>query len=467
MDSFYVVVGVLVFSVIAYQFALVRSKKMEAHVSPSEPLSSTHRLHSRPAYHGWLAVLRAVVPALLIYILWSIFGSQLIGNMVLGQIPPENLPADPLQQIVLLNQITNLATGFGVVGEAPPFAQVAAEYMREITTLAHAFVFGLMAFVAALGFFWTWRSTNHQTRARNMVESAIQFGLIVCSAIAIFTTLGIVLSMLSESFQFFQMVNPGDFFFGTTWNPAFAQAGADESIEGFGIVPLMAGTFMIATIAMLVAIPIGLMSAIYMAEYATPATRAWAKPVIEVLAGIPTIVYGVFALMIIGPFLSDLGESIGLDIRATSALTAGLVMGVMIIPFISSLSDDVITQVPRSMREGSLALGATRSETMIKVVLPAALPGVVGAILLAVSRAIGETMIVVLAAGGAPVLTANPFESVSTITVSIVNQLTGDQDFTSAQSLVGFALGLTLFVMTLVLNVIALVIVRRYREQYE
>lgn len=466
MNSLYVVAGLLLLSVVVYQLALVRSKKMGAFVPPSEPTSSNLRLHSRPVYHGWLAVLRAVAPAILIFVIWSIFGYQVIGSMVLGQIPAEHLPDNPLQQKVLLQNIANLSTGFGIVGEAQPFEQAAADYMREITTLAHFFVFGLMAFVAAVGFFWTWRTTHHQTRARNQVESVIQIGLIACSAIAIFTTLGIVLSMLSESYQFFQVVNPRDFFFGTTWDPAFASVGEGRT-EGFGMIPLMAGTFMIALIAMLVAIPIGLMSAIYMAEYASPATRAWAKPIIEVLAGIPTIVYGVFALMMVGPFLSDFGASIGLDIRATSAMTAGLVMGIMIIPFISSLSDDIITQVPRAMRDGSLALGATKAETTIKVVLPAALPGVVGAILLAVSRAIGETMIVVLAAGNAPVLTANPFESVSTITVAIVSQLTGDQDFTSAQSLVGFALGLTLFVMTLVLNVIALVIVRRYREQYE
>jgi len=216
-----------------------------------------------------------------------------------------------------------------------------------------------------------------------------------------------------------------------------------------------------------VAIPLGLMVAVYLAEYAPVKLRNTAKPLIEVLAGIPTIVYGFFALVTVGPFLRDLGASIGLDINATSALTAGVVMGIMIIPFISSLSDDIITQVPKSMRDGSLGLGATKSETILKVVLPAALPGIVGAVLLAASRAIGETMIVVLAAGNSPALTANPFEAVSTVTVTIVNQLTGDNDFSSPQSLVAFALGLTLFVITLLLNVVALVIVRKYREQYE
>ena len=468
MISLYVIAGLLMLSVVAYQFGLVRSRKFENFTSKTDPNSEVLRLHSRPVYHAWLAVVRAAVPALFIFLLWNIFGAQIISTMVLAEIPAEFLPADSLQQRVLIQKIANLSSGFGILGEAQPFERAAADYMSQLTATAHFMVFGLMFFAAALGLFWSWKTTAAHTRARNKVENAIQLALISCSAIAIFTTFGIVLSMVGESFQFFQLVSPVDFFFGTKWNPAFAQAGgAGGSTDGFGMLPLMAGTLLIATIAMFVAIPIGLMSAIYMAEYASSRTRAWAKPIIEVLAGIPTIVYGVFALIMVGPFLADLGASISLDIRATSALTAGLVMGIMIIPFISSLSDDIITQVPRSMRDGSLALGATKSETAIKVVLPAALPGVVGAVLLAVSRAIGETMIVVLAAGGTPNLTANPFEAVSTVTVSIVKQLTGDQDFSSAQSLVGFALGLTLFAMTLILNVIALVIVRRYREQYE
>ena len=224
---------------------------------------------------------------------------------------------------------------------------------------------------------------------------------------------------------------------------------------------------MVSLIAMLVALPIGLMAAIYLNQYASPRVRAVVKPIIEMLAGIPTIVYGFFAIVTVGPFLSSLGDVVGLDVSATSAATAGVVMGIMIIPFISSLSDDILNQVPRAMRDGSYGLGATQSETIIRVLLPAALPGIVGAFLLAVSRAIGETMIVVLAAGNSPVLRANPFEPISTVTVSIVNQLTGDTDFAGPQSLVAFALGLTLFAITLVLNIVALYIVRRFREQYE
>ncbi|ATE60296.1 phosphate ABC transporter permease subunit PstC [Thauera sinica] len=458
MNNLTVAAALLILAGFAYQVGLMRSRQVAT--------GTVERMHSRPSYHGLLAVLRAAFPALGVYLLWRIFGQHAIESLVLGAIPAENVPADPLQQRALLQRIGNLASGFGLLGEAKPFEQAAAAHMRRLAVTGQAFVAALMATVAAFGVFWSWRHTTVQTRARNKVEKALQIGLIACSAVAIFTTVGIVLSMLGEAFRFFHLVNPLDFFFGTTWNPRFVHVGT-EGQTGFGMLPLMAGTLLISVIAMLVAVPLGLMTAIYLSEYAAHQVRAVAKPVIEVLAGIPTIVYGFFALVTVGPFLSALGASVGLTIRATSALTAGLVMGIMIIPFISSLSDDIITQVPKAMRDGSLALGGTRSETVIRVVLPAALPGIVGAFLLAVSRAIGETMIVVLAAGNAPVLTANPFEAVSTVTVSIVNQLTGDADFASPQSLVAFALGLTLFAMTLVLNVIALVVVRKYREQYE
>ncbi len=464
MDTLLVVTLLLALTVIAYQLGLVRSKAVER--GSVDGTMQAVRLHSRPQYHGWLMVLRAVIPAVTVYILWTIFGGQIVGSMVLDAMPAGAVPESDLERSVLLQKISNLSTGFGILGEAAPFEQEAAARMSQLTVTFQTIVFGLMAFTAAVGLFWSWKTTSQDLRARNKVETAVQVALISCSAIAILTTLGIVLSMLGESLEFFQMVSPLDFFFGLEWNPAFATVG-EGSTDGFGMIPLLSGTLLIAAIAMAVAIPVGLMSAIYMAEYASSATRAWAKPIIEVLAGIPTIVYGFFALVTVGPFFASLGTSLGIDIRATSALTAGVVMGIMIIPFISSLSDDIITQVPRTMRDGSLALGATKSETTVKVVLPAALPGVVGAILLAVSRAIGETMIVVLAAGNSPVLTANPFDAVSTVTVSIVKQLTGDQDFASPQSLVAFALGLTLFVMTLVLNVIALAIVRKYREQYD
>lgn len=459
MNNLTVAIALLMLAALAYQLGLTRSRGVAT-------LSGARSMHSRPGYHGALAILRAALPAFLVYALWVVFGNQIIHSLVLESIPAEFLPQDALQQKVMLQRLSNIASGFGVLGDAQPHELAAADAMRHFQGIGQTVVAALMATVAALGLFWSWRTTTAETRARNKVERAINVALIGCSAVAILTTIGIVLSMFGESLRFFQMISPTDFFFGTVWNPRFATTGV-EGQSGFGMLPLMGGTLLISFIAMLVAVPVGLMTAIYMAEYASNRVRSLVKPVVEVLAGIPTIVYGFFALVTVGPILSALGAALGVDIRATSALTAGVVMGIMIIPFISSLSDDIITQVPKTMRDGSLALGGTKSETIIKVVLPAALPGIVGAILLALSRAIGETMIVVLAAGNSPVLTANPFEAVSTVTVSIVNQLTGDQDFASAQSLVAFALGLTLFVMTLVLNVIALIIVRKYREQYE
>ncbi|MEO0974659.1 MAG: phosphate ABC transporter permease subunit PstC, partial [Pseudomonadota bacterium] len=312
------------------------------------------------------------------------------------------------------------------------------------------------------------RRIEPQLRARNRVEQLVQVLLIACSTVAIFTTLGIVLSVLVEAIRFFQAVPIGEFLFGLQWSPQTAiredQVGASGS---FGAIPLFAGTLLISIIALTVAVPVGLMSAIYLSEYASPRLRAIAKPLLEILAGIPTVVYGFFAALTVAPFLRDVGVDLGLSVASESALAAGLVMGIMIIPFVSSLSDDVISAVPQGMRDGSLGLGATSSETVVRVVLPAALPGVVGSILLAASRAIGETMIVVMAAGLAANLTANPLEAVTTVTVQIVTLLIGDQEFDSPKTLAAFALGLVLFVVTLLLNVVALQVVRRYREQYE
>jgi phosphate transport system permease protein len=326
-------------------------------------------------------------------------------------------------------------------------------------------VVGAAAIAGGVALFYARSRISPRLRARNTVERVINLALLACSAVAILTTVGIVASLVTEAFRFFTFINPLDFFFGTVWAPNNAATGTNYG--SYGLLPLLVGTLMITAIAMLVAVPVGLMAAIYLSQYAHRNLRAVAKPIIEILAGIPTIVFGFFALVTVGPFLRDAGRFIGLSINATSALTAGVVMGIMIIPFVSSLSDDILNQVPRSLRDGAYGLGATKSETIRNVLLPAALPGIVGAFLLAVSRAVGETMIVVLAAGNSPVLRGNPFEPVATITVSIVNQLTGDTDFTGPQSLVGFALGLTLFVITLCLNVFALFIVRRFREQYE
>jgi len=323
---------------------------------------------------------------------------------------------------------------------------------------------------AVMGLFWGWRNVTLAAHARNLVERMIKGGLVAAAIVAIAVTIGIVFSLLMQTLQFFQYVSLSDFLFGTVWDPRFAAAGDTQAAGQFGLLPLLAGTAYIALVAMAFAVPIGLYAAIYMAEYASPRTRAIIKPLLEILAGIPTIVYGFFALLVVGPLLRDVSIALAGGsgfIAAQSVLTAGLVMGIMLIPFVSSLSDDIITAVPNALRDGSLGLGATKSETIKKVILPAALPGIVGALLLTASRAIGETMIVVLAAGVAANLSLNPFEAMTTITVKIVNQLTGDLEFNSPQTLVAFALGMSLFLLTLIINIFALYIVRKYREQYE
>tara|TARA_R110000868_G_scaffold120773_5_gene320647 strand:- start:13940 stop:15640 length:1701 start_codon:yes stop_codon:yes gene_type:complete len=327
----------------------------------------------------------------------------------------------------------------------------------------------LAVLVGMLGLYLTRARISSQFRARNNVERLITIALLISSILAILTTVGIVLSLLFESLRFFSSVPVFDFLFGLQWSPQIAIRADQVGQSGaFGAVPLFAGTAMITVIAMLVAVPIGLLSAIYLSEYAGPRFRQTAKPVLEILAGVPTVVYGFFALLAVGPAIRTLFSALGFESVVTqSALSAGLVMGVMIIPFISSLSDDVINAVPQSLRDGSFAMGATRSETITQIVMPAALPGIVGAVLLAVSRAVGETMIVVMAAGQGANLTANPLESVTTITVQIVMLLTGDQEFDSPKTLSAFALGLVLFVMTLIMNVIALRVVQKYREKYD
>lgn len=425
------------------------------------------RVHSRPHYHGALVALWTLIPALLVLAIWAFFSPSVTHWFTLSQLPADVVAGlDQLGLNAQLQRIRDIASGFGVTGEIKPFEQAAGNNLARFQFLSFLIMIGATAGLGILGLTFARKRIIPRLRARNEVERAISLALIACSAVAILTTLGIVASLVTEAFRFFTYVSPADFFFGTVWAPKFSSTGAGDAGQ-YGLLPLLTGTLMISAIAMLVAVPIGLMTAIYLSQYAHRSVRAVVKPIVEILAGIPTIVYGFFALVTVGPFLRNLGDAIGLPISATSALTAGLVMGVMIIPFISSLSDDILNQVPRTLRDGAYGLGATQSETIRNVLLPAALPGIVGAFLLAVSRAIGETMIVVLAAGNAPILRGNPLEPVSTITVSIVNQLTGDTDFTGPQSLVAFALGLTLFVMTLCLNIVALYIVRRFREQYE
>ena len=407
-------------------------------------------------------------PALIVLGLWFATEGAVITQLVVASLPDEirNLGADRLNLVV--NDIKNLVQGNIVSRQPSPEILAAAEHYRHLQAISHAALFAVTLSIAGAAASITLTRIKPHQRARNAVEMIILCVLIACSSIAILTTVGIVLSVLFESIRFFHSVPVTDFLFGLEWSPQTAiRADQVGSSGAFGAVPLFAGTFLITFIAMAVAAPIGLMSAIYLSEYATPRVRAIAKPMLEVLAGIPTVVYGFFAALIVAPFIRDSGGLFGLNVASESALAAGLVMGIMIIPFVSSLSDDVMNAVPQSLRDGAYGMGATQAETIRKVIFPAALPGIVGALLLAISRAVGETMIVVMAAGLAANLTANPLQAVTTVTVQIVTLLIGDQEFDSPKTLAAFALGLVLFVITLILNVIALYIVRRYREQYE
>lgn len=459
MNNFVVAATLLVLLGLAYQVGWTRSRAVAD--------STGQRLHSRPIYHGVRLALWVVIPAALVLGLWALFGPGVTETFVRSQIPADVAAAlEPNQLNNAIGRIRAMASGYGIIGEPQPFEAQAASALGQFQLYSFLIVVLAAAIIGIAALLYARKGIVPGLRARNQVERLITLLLLACSGVAILTTVGIVASLLVEAIRFFSFINPLDFFFDTVWNPRFSSTGTGASGD-YGLIPLLWGTTMVATIAMFVAVPVGLMAAIYLSQYAHPRVRNVVKPIIEILAGIPTIVYGFFALVTVGPFLAGAGSAVGLDIRATSAATAGLVMGIMIIPFISSLSDDILRQVPQSLRDGSLGLGATQSETIRRVILPAALPGIVGAFLLAVSRAIGETMIVVLAAGNSPILRFNPFEPTSTVTVTIVNQLTGDSDFAGPQSLVAFALGLTLFVLTLILNVAALTIVRRFREQYD
>jgi len=425
-------------------------------------------LHSRPGYYGYFVALWCGVPALLLFLLWTGFESRVLESLVLGSLPQQLAELSPERLQLLLADIQSLALGNVTSREPSEEMRSAAAVYSQARGTARLALVGVVLAVAVAGLSFALRRVAPELRARAKVERALSTLLLACSTVAVLTTIGIVLSLIFEALRFFAEVPFSEFLFGTQWSPQTAlRADQVGSSGAFGAVPIFAGTALITGIAMVVAVPVGLMSAVYLAEYATPRFRGVAKPLLEILAGIPTVVYGFFAAITVGPLIRDAGEALGLSVVSESALAAGLIMGVMIIPFVSSLSDDVISAVPQSLREGSLGLGATPSETIRLVVLPASLHGIVGAVLLAVSRAIGETMIVVMAAGMAANLTANPFEAVTTVTVQIVSLLVGDQEFDSAKTLAAFALGLALFCITLVLNVIALRVVRRYREQYD
>lgn len=425
-------------------------------------------LHSLPGYYGYFVAIWCVLPALALLLVWFLVEPRVVVALVVDGLPDSYQSYSPGELNLLLNNIQNLASGDVVSVDVDEVLSAAAQQFNAYIDKSRQLLSVLSLGLAVLGGAIAWRRIDPEFRARNSVEAVIRWFLIAASSIAIFTTIGIVLSVVFEAIRFFQKVPFSDFLFGLNWSPQTAiRADQVGSSGSFGAVPLFTGTMLITSIAMLVAVPVGLMTAIYLAEYSSSRVRATAKPLLEVLAGIPTVVYGFFAALTVAPWLRSAGESAGIAVASESALAAGLVMGIMIIPLVSSLADDAITAVPTSMRDGALGLGSTRSETMTKVILPAALPGIVGGILLAVSRAIGETMIVVMAAGLAANLTANPFEAVTTVTVQIVTLLVGDQEFDSAKTLAAFALGLMLFVVTLLLNVIGLIVVRKYREQYE
>ncbi|MFM8749099.1 phosphate ABC transporter permease subunit PstC [Rhabdaerophilum sp.] len=422
--------------------------------------------HSRPAYHGLLAGATVALPMFAVFVIGSFLTGFAAEGQALAALDPA-LAADPLRRGVALRQIADLAAGRPVAGDLSALA-AAVETWRSVRQIAIAAIYALGLASGVAGLLFALRRIAPDFKARNRFERLVSIFLMLCAGIAVLTTVGIVFSVVFETFRFFQRVSPVEFLTGTHWSPQTAiRADQGGSSGAFGIVPLLTGTLLISTIAMLVAGPIGLFAAIYMAEYASPRFRAIAKPVLEILAGIPTVVLGFFAALTIAPLIRVTGQALGLDVASESALAAGLVMGMMIIPFVSSLSDDVITAVPQSLRDGSFGLGATKSETIKRVLLPAALPGIVSAFMLAISRAVGETMIVVMAAGLAANLTFNPLDAVTTFTVQIKTILVGDQEFDSAKTLAAFALGFVLFFFTLTLNVIALAIIRKYREQYD
>ena len=426
----------------------------------------TSSLHSRPPYHGGFVAVSIIVPMLLLLAVGLPIADRMITTQALEAFDPAVLN-DELRRGAALRDIISVVDG-RYAGEPSVALRQAADVYASVRAWTYNLILATGVVLGLLGAAFGLRKLSASFRARNHVERAIKYLLLVAASVAVLTTVGIVFSVLFETVRFFQRVSPFEFLFGLQWSPQTAMRADQAGSSGaFGIVPLVTGTLLITSIAISIAGPIGLFAAIYMAEYASPRFRAFAKPILEVLAGIPTVVLGFFAALTLAPIIRETGESLGLDVASESALAAGIVMGMMIIPFVSSLSDDVINAVPQSMRDGSYAMGATRSETVKKVILPAAFSGIVSAMMLAISRAVGETMIVVMAAGLAGNLTINPLQAVTTFTVQIKTILVGDQEFDSAKTLAAFALGFVLFFFTLILNVIAMQIVKRYREQYD
>ena len=453
---------ILVLALVAYGLAYMRSRAVAA------PLGGIRNLKALPFYYAARAALWCAIPALIVLAAWAGFEDKVIQGIVIASLPPDTWPESAGQASLILSQISNVAAGSLNPEFLPEHITGAASLLEAMQDKSGNFKAILVVLIAVLGATFAWTRVAPHINARKNVETTLRRIFFVCAALAVLTTAGIVFSVFLETMRFFDRVPITEFLFGTSWSPQTAIRIDQIGSEGaFGVIPLFTGTLLISAIALLVAVPVGLLSAIYLSEYASKRMRSTIKPVLEMLAGIPTVVYGFFAALTVAPFISDLAEMVGMEASSQSALAAGLVMGIMIVPFVSSLSDDVISAVPQTMRDGSLALGATQSETMKKVIFPAALPGIIGGILLAASRAIGETMIVVMAAGLAANLTANPLDSVTTVTVQIATLLVGDQEFDSAKTLSAFALGMLLFIVTLLLNVVALKIVRKYREQYD
>ena len=424
------------------------------------------RFGSLPRYYGWYVALWTLLPAVAFLAIWAATAPAMVTDTVLAAPAATQLPPLPLDRAAILSEARALGAG-RAFGAFHPLARTLAPAYAAAQARFDAIGGVLALLLAASGFLFAFMRVRPGFAARTAVERLIMLLLLGASLIAILTTFGIVASLMWEAGRFFSMVPIGEFLFGTHWSPQVIDPRAPGAT--LGAVPLFWGTFLIgAVIAMAVAVPLGLLSAIYLTQYATPRARRWLKPTLEILAGVPTVVYGYFAALTVAPAVRDWAVALGVpNASSESALAAGLVMGVMIIPFVSSMADDSLAAVPAAMRDGSLAMGATPSETITRVLVPAALPGVIGGVLLAVSRAIGETMIVVMAASGVATLTANPFASTTTVTRQIVDLLTGEAEFDSPKTLAAFALGLTLFAVTLLLNVVALAVVKRYRESYE
>ena len=425
-------------------------------------------LHSLSGFHGMYSALVVGLPGLFLLIIWLILQGPVTENLMMASLPEGVLDALALGQIDLIqSEILQIANGT-VFGTPEQWKFDAADRIVRLRTNASWLMVVAVSLLVLATLIIARRRVAADFRARQSVERIVLGLMIGCSAVAVFTTFGIVFSLIFESWAFFKLIPLHEFLFGLRWEPQIAiRADQIAGAGAFGVIPVFMGTLVIMTVALFFAVPIGLFSAIYLNEFAAPRTRNIIKPVLEILSGIPTIVYGFFAILTVAPFLRQTGADLGLTLAPNTALAAGSVMAIMLIPFISSFADDALSAVPRSLRDGSLALGATRSETVLKVLFPAAIPGIVGGVLLAVSRAIGETMIVVMAAGLIAKLTINPLDSVTTMTLQIVTLLIGDTEFDNPKTLAAFALGMLLFLVTLGINILALGIVRKYRELYD